>query len=69
MPNTFTVQFDDAGKIIQVTDAKGQVIPYTKFIELKDSPIPEVNGMTITEIYLTPTGCYIHHACRQVKVC
>lgn len=69
MAKTFTVTFDHGGDILQVVDADGQTIPFSQFVPISDSPIPDVQGMTITEVYITASGCTIHQKCRKVKVC
>jgi hypothetical protein len=69
MADTFTVEFDRGGNIIKVVDTAGKTTFYKDFVPLADDPFPDLRGVTITEVCLTSSGCYIHQGCRKVKVC
>jgi hypothetical protein len=69
MADTFTVEFDKGGNIVKVVDTEGKTTFYKDFVPLADNPIPDLRGVTITEVCLSSTSCYIHQGCHRVKVC
>jgi len=69
MADTFTVVFDRSGNIVSVVDTEGKTTAYKDFVELASDPFPDLSRVTVTEVCVTSTGCYIHQNCRKVKVC
>ena len=69
MADTFTVEFDKSGNIVKVVDTDGNTTFYKDFVPIAKSPIPDILGVTITEVYHSSSSCYIHHGCQRVKVC
>jgi hypothetical protein len=69
MAETFTVVFDRSGKIVSVTDTAGKTTLEKDFGALVSDPFPDLSGVTVTEVCVTSTGCYVHQNCRKVKVC
>jgi hypothetical protein len=69
MADTFTVTFDRSGNIVSVVDTEGHSTLYRDFASLASDPFPDLGAVTVTEICITSSGCYVHQNCRKVKVC
>jgi hypothetical protein len=63
----FSINFDHQGQCLSVT-FDGKTVDWATWDALQTTPINGLSAVSIVEI-LTANSCFVHHGCRQIKVC